>query len=145
MPDSIEPSIGRYGKGAKPVPLARINRVVVDPERRAKGLPVVGAAHKHHVGRASPGRHHAGQHVNVIVSRAAGAINRQEQLSIQSCWIDSPAADVATHVDGGASVTSWLLAPDLCIARALAKELADCLAADKQAPIGFSVQRSVYR
>ena len=145
MPDSIEPSIGRYGKGAKPVPLARVDGIVVDPERRAKGLPVIGAAHKHHVGRVSPGRHHAGQHVNVIVSRAAGAINRQEQLSIQSCWIDSPATDVATHVDGGASVKSWRLARDLCIARALAKELAESFAADKQVAIGVYVQRSVYR
>src|SRR5438445_12267782 len=116
MPDSIEPSIGRYGKGAKPVPLARVDGIVVDPERRAKGLPVIGAAHKHHVGRASPGRHHAGQHVNVIVRGRAGSVNSQEQLSIESCWIDSPATEVATHVDWGYSVKSWCLAPDLRIA-----------------------------
>ena len=37
VPDSIEPSIGRYRECAKPVPLVRINRVVVDLHRRAEG------------------------------------------------------------------------------------------------------------
>ena len=59
------------------MPLIR-KAVVINPVRRAEGEPAVGAAHKHHVGRRSPGRHYAGQHVNVVVSRATGAINRQE-------------------------------------------------------------------
>ncbi len=59
MPDSIEPSIGRYCECAKPVPLARINRIVIDLDRRAKGCSPVRAARKHHVGCASTGRHHA--------------------------------------------------------------------------------------
>lgn len=37
IPDSIEPSIGRYRERAKPVPLARVNRIVIDLDRRAKG------------------------------------------------------------------------------------------------------------
>ena len=30
IPDSIEPSIRRYGKCAEPVPLAGVNRIVID-------------------------------------------------------------------------------------------------------------------
>src|SRR6266852_4230416 len=51
----------------------------------------------------------------------------------------------ATHVDGGASTKSWRLAPDLRIARALAKECAESFAADKQVAIGVYVEGSVYR
>ena len=113
IPNSIEPSIGRYRKCAEPVPLARVNRVVIDLVRRTEGYSAICAAHKHHVGCASPGRHHAGQHVNVIVSRTTGAINRQETQSSQSCWIDSPATEVATHVDRGywSKVGVW---PPIC-------------------------------
>ena len=52
--------------------------VVIDPHGRAEGQSAVGAAHKHYIGCASPGRQDACQHVNVVVSRAAGVINRQE-------------------------------------------------------------------
>jgi hypothetical protein len=78
VPDSVQASIGRYRKCPKPVPLARVNRIVIDLVRRAEGQPAVRAAHKHYVSRASPGRHHAGQHVNVVVSRTSGTIDRQE-------------------------------------------------------------------
>src|SRR5213594_1525167 len=37
VPNGIEPSIRRYRKRAEPVPLTRINRVVIDSARRAKG------------------------------------------------------------------------------------------------------------
>ena len=66
------------------MPLARIDGIVIDLVWRAEGQSAVGAAHKHHVGRAAPGRQHTGQHVNVVVGRAAGAINRQEQHSSKS-------------------------------------------------------------
>src|SRR4029077_16905523 len=36
IPDSVEPSIGGYCECAEPVPLVRINRVVIDLDRRAK-------------------------------------------------------------------------------------------------------------
>jgi hypothetical protein len=52
--------------------------VIIDPHGRAERQPAVGAAHKHYIGCASPGRQDACQHVNVVVTRAAGAINRQE-------------------------------------------------------------------
>jgi hypothetical protein len=37
IPNSVESPVGRYRKCAKPVPLVRINRVVVDLHRRAEG------------------------------------------------------------------------------------------------------------
>ena len=78
IPDSIQAAVGRYRKCSKPVPLVRINRVVIDFDRGTKGGSVVCAAGEHHVGCASPGRYHAGQHVNVVVSRTARLINGQE-------------------------------------------------------------------
>ena len=78
MPDSIEPSIRGYCEGTEPMPLAGINRVVVDLDWRAEGRSVVRAAHEHHVGCASPRRNNAGQHVNVIVGWTTGAINCKE-------------------------------------------------------------------
>ena len=127
------------------MPLVRINRIVIDLLWCAEGLAAVCAARKHHISCVSPGRNHTGQHVNVIVSRTTGAINRQETLPGQSVWIDSPATEVAAHVDSGASVKSWRLAPDLRIARALAKECAESFPTDKQVAIGVHVERSVYR
>src|SRR6266699_3452920 len=118
MPDSIEPSIRSYGKCPKPVPLAGIDRIVIDPLRRAEGQTAVCAADKHHVGRASPGRHHAGQHVNVVVSRAAGAINREEGLSCESARIYCPTKNqAAAEINWGYLVKSWCLAAKLRVAR----------------------------
>ena len=37
VPDSIQPSVGRYRERAKPMPFVRINRVVIDLHRCAKG------------------------------------------------------------------------------------------------------------
>ena len=99
IPDSIESSIGRYRERAEPVPLTRVNRIVIDLDRRTKGCSVICAAHKHHVGRASPRRRYAGQHVNVIVSRSARVIDRQEQHSIQSRGVYAAAREFAAHVN----------------------------------------------
>ena len=60
------------------MPLSLEVGVIIDPARRTEGQSAVGAAHKHYIGCASPGRQDACQHVNVVVSGAAGAINRQE-------------------------------------------------------------------
>src|ERR1041385_297038 len=131
MPDSVEPSIRSYRECPKPMPFAGIDHVVIDSLRCAEGRAAVGAAHKHHVGGAPPVRHHARQHIDVVVRRAAGAIDRQEYLSVQSRWVDSPAPEEATHVDRSASVKGRRLGRDLRIARALAKEGAESFAADK--------------
>ena len=127
------------------MPFVRIKRIVIDLERSAKGYSAVGAAHKHYVGRVSPGRNHAGQHVNVVVSGTAGTVNCQEQHPGKSYSIDSTATELATQVDSGASVKSWCLTPDLRIARALAIKRAGSFAADEQVAIRIHIQRSIYR
>src|SRR6266403_4740655 len=99
------------------MPFARVDGIVIDFEWCAEGQSVVGAAREHHVGGAASWRHYAGQHVNVVVSRAAGAINRQKQLAVQSGWIDSPTAKHATHVDWRYLVERWRLISDLRVAR----------------------------
>jgi len=82
------------------VPLVRVDGIIVDPLRRAKARAAVGAAREHHVGPVSAGRSHAGYHVNVVISGAAGAINRQEDLPTKSAWIDGAAVNqAAAHVN----------------------------------------------
>jgi len=98
------------------MPLAGINRVVIDLMRRAEGLPAVDAAREHHVGRASPGRLHTCQHVNVVVSRAAGAIHSQEQLAVKARRIYSPTGQLAAEVNRSDPVKSWSLVSDLRVA-----------------------------
>ena len=56
IPDSIKPSVGRNCKCAKPVPLVLRRGIIVDTMRCGEGLTPVGATHKHHIGRATPGR-----------------------------------------------------------------------------------------
>src|SRR5205814_9238817 len=87
--------------------------------------------------------HHAGQHVNVIVSSGAGTIDRKEYHSIQSCRIDSATTDKATHVDGGASVKGWCLGPDLGIARTNAVKGAP-FTADEEIAVGVYIERPVH-
>src|SRR5436190_22936128 len=113
------------------MPLAGINRVVIDLERRAEGQPTISASHEHYVGRAPSGRHHAGQHVNVVVGRSPGMINCQEQHSIQSVRIDSPKAEEATHVDLCDLVKSRCLVSKLRIARAHTIKVAESFTTDK--------------
>jgi hypothetical protein len=45
--------------------------IVIDPVRRAESQSPVRAADEHHVGCASAGRFHTGEHINVVVSGTA--------------------------------------------------------------------------
>jgi hypothetical protein len=64
------------------MPLIVIDRVVIDPLRRAEGLAAVGAAHEHLISPVTLAVwQHASQHVNVIVRARAGTVDRQEYLS----------------------------------------------------------------
>src|SRR5262249_41279315 len=117
VPYGIQPSIGRYRKCAEPMPLAGVERIIIDLERRAEGHATVCAARKHYIGCASSGRLHACQHVNVIISRAARAIDRQEHLPAKSYSIDPTLNDGATHVDRGYSIKSGCLPSVLRVAR----------------------------
>lgn len=67
--------------------------------RRAEGQPAVGTANEHDVGPAA-GRANAGHHVNVVVGRATGTVNRQEHLASQSARVDRATINgAAAHVD----------------------------------------------
>src|SRR5204863_332330 len=110
------------------------------------GESAVCAAHKHHVGCASPRRHHARQHVNVIISRTTGTINCQETLARQSYSINSATTEAATHVDRDYLIKSGCLAPDLRIARTnTLKRRAPAPAADKKVAVRVYVERPIYR
>ena len=126
------------------MPLSR-KAIVIDPVRRAKGLPAVGATHKHHIGGASPGRQHAGQHVDVIVSRAAGVINRQEQLPAKPYSIYPTLNDGATQVNTSVLVKSRCLASVLRVARAHAAKYAPvCPTTNKKIAVGIYIERTPY-
>src|SRR6266478_1892982 len=130
------------------MPLTRVNGIVIDLMWRTEGYSPVGAAHKHHVSCASTRRHHTGEHVNVIVSRATGAINRQEQHSIQTCGIYPPTKQVAAHVDVlGYLVKARCLVPDLRIARANAGKAVQGapFSADKEIAVRVHIERPVCR
>ena len=129
------------------MPLAGIDRIVIDPLRCAEAYPAIGTACKHYVSSIASGGPHAGQHVNVVVRRTARAINRQEQLSAKPARIDCAAENDATaHVDWGNLIKSRRLVPDLRIARALAiKRRATEPATDKKVAVGGHIERSIYR
>ena len=92
--------------------------VVVDPVWRAESESVVSAANEHYVSCASARRHHAGQHVNIVVSRTARVINRQEQHPIQTRRIYPASSQIAAHIDVlGYLVKGRRLCSDLRIAR----------------------------
>ena len=92
------------------MPLARVDGIVVDPHRRAEAGAAIGAAREHHVSPAA--RASAGYHVNVVVRRAAGAVDCQKDLAGKSPWIHRTAVDqAAAHVDCRDLVESGSLRP----------------------------------
>src|SRR5215471_17518727 len=125
------------------MPLGLMVGIVIHSNGRTEGCPVICAAHEHHLGRALRRRHHTGQHVNVVISRAARVINRQETLSGQSRWIDSPAAEVAAHVNRSHLIKSWGLTSELRIARASAVKL-EPFTADEKIAVAVHIERSKY-
>ena len=144
VPDSIQPSIGRYRKCAEPMPFTGIEWIVIDLERRAEGHSTVCAPHKHHVGCASSRRRHACQHINVIVSRAARVIDRQEHLPTKSYSIDPTLNDGTTHVDRGHPIESGCLTPVLRVARTdTVKRRAPAPAPDKNIAVRIHIEGSI--
>jgi hypothetical protein len=145
IPDSIEAAIRCFCERAEPVPLIR-KAIVIDSVRRTESQSAVGAADKHHVGGASAGRLHADQHVNIVVGRAAGVVNREEHHSTKPYSINPALEEAATQADGGVSVKTRCLSGDLRIPRAKAAEC--CSAAsttNKKVTVGIDIKRSVYR
>ena len=81
QPDGIDPPVRRDRERAEPMPFAVIDRIVVDPLRRAEGLSAIGAADEHHVAAVSrTGGLHARQHINIVVRARARTIHREENL-----------------------------------------------------------------
>ena len=129
------------------MPLAGIDRIVIDPLRCAEACPAVGTAGEHHVGRATSGRHHTGQHINVVVGWATGTIDREEKLPAKPDSIYSALDDAATHVDWGHLIKSRRLVPDLRIARTntVKRRAPAGPATDKKVAVGGHIERSKYR
>src|SRR6516165_6307210 len=100
-----------------------VNRVVIEPLRRAKGLAAVCATGEHHVRAvARTVWYHTGHHVNVIVSRTAGTVHCDERLPAKSYSIYPALDEVAAQVYLSDSVKRRRLVPNLSIARANAIE-----------------------
>ena len=68
-------------------------------------------------------------------------VDREETLSGQSSWIDTPATEVATHVNRGYLIKSWCLAAVLSVARSSAVKDA-ALSPDVEIAIAVNVERS---
>ena len=68
-------------------------------------------------------------------------VDRKKTLSGQSGWIDSPATEVATHVDRDYLIKSWCLVSDLRVARASAVKRA-ALPANVEVAVAIHIQRS---
>jgi len=124
------------------MPIVLRVRVVVDPDRRAKGQSAIGAARKHYVSCAAAVREYAGQHVDVVVSGRPGTVHCNERLPAKSYSIYAALNEVAAQVDQGDLVKGWRLVPVLRIARADAVKRAPS-SGDKEIAIGVNVQRSV--
>src|SRR5215469_815986 len=123
------------------MPLVMIDRVVIDPLRRAGGLPTVGATRKHHVRAiASARRHNTSHHVNVIVSRTARTVHCNECLPAEPYSIYSPLNEVATHVNLSRPVKSRCLTAVLCIAGTYTPERASS-SGKKEVAVGIDVHR----
>ena len=122
------------------MPLARVDGIVVDPHRCAEAGAAIGAAREHRVSPAA--RASAGYHVDVVVRRAAGAVDCQKDLAGKSPWIHRAAVNqAAVHVDGSDLVESgcdiWILR----VARTnTPKAAATVTAADEEAAIGGHVE-----
>ena len=127
------------------MPLARVERIVINLNGRVEGLSTVCAADEHHVGGRSPGWQHTAQHVDVVVSRPAGAVNREEDLASQAFGINrARIQQAATKVNNGVSVKSGCLACDLCVARTqAAKSCASGPTTDKNVAVGVYIKGSV--
>jgi hypothetical protein len=143
IPYRVEPAIGRDSECAEPMPLARVT-IVVDRHRRAEGCTAVGAAGKHHIGRAPAEGLNARQHVNVIVRRGTRMIHCKKSLPIQAAWVDPAANQVATHINRSDLIKNRDLVSKLRIAGTRAPKVRS-FAADVQIAVAIYVKRSVYR
>src|SRR5947207_15352303 len=106
------------------MPLTMVDGIVIDSVRCAEASSAVGAAHEHHVRSAgSASWLHTCQHVNVIVCRGPGTVDRQQYLPRQPFWIYQPARNyVAAEVACSNMIKSSNDCPVLCATRPNARQ-----------------------
>src|SRR4029077_7590003 len=118
--------------------------IAIDANGRAKAHAAVGAARNHYIcAIAVARRSHTTQHVNVVVCRTPGAVNRQKYLAYEASRVDRPTNHAASHVHRRNLIKGWRLVPVLCVARANAPEAASAVsAANEEIAISSNVERS---
>lgn len=125
------------------MPFARVV-VVVNSDGRAERCTAIGAAHEHHVSRASSGRLNARQHVNVIVRRGTRMIHCKKSLPIKAAWVDPATNQIAAHINRSDLIKNRDLVSKLRIARTRAPKVKS-FAADVEIAVAVYIKRSVYR
>src|SRR5947209_5452321 len=78
------------------MPFVRVYRIVINPMRCAERSPSIGAAREHHVRAVTAERAYAGYHVDVVIGRAARAVDSKKNLARQSAWIHCASKNQAT-------------------------------------------------
>src|SRR6266404_4272647 len=118
--------------------------IVVDANGGAEAGAAVGAPRNHYIGAIGvAGRSHTAQHVDVVVCRTPGAVNRQKYLAYEASRVDRPTNHAASHVHRRDLIKGWRLVPNLCVARANAPEAASAIsAADEEIAVSSNVECS---
>jgi len=129
------------------MPFVRVDGIIVNPVRCAERCPSIGAAREHHVRAIAAERADAGDHVNVVVSGTAGAVDSKEDLASKSAWIYRAAEnEAAAHVDCRDLVKRRRDSRVLRVGRADTPKTATRIpAADKQVTVAGYVERSPLR
>ena len=110
-------------------------------------MSTVGAAGEHDVGAAATRRLCARDHVNVVVGRATGTVNRQKDLPTQAAGIYRAAVDqAAAHVNGCDLVKARRLGSVSRVGRSNAPKAAATIpTANVEVAVGGHVERSPLR
>ncbi len=121
--------------------------IVIDADGRAEACAAVGATREHHIGPAAVTRWpHAGQRINIVVSRPAGTVNPQELLADESSWIYVSTNHAPTHVHGRNLVKGWRHSRVLRIGRTDAPKTASAIvAANEEVAVASHVKCSPTR
>ena len=81
------------------MPFVRVNGIIVNPLRCTERCPSISAARKHHVRAIAAKRADPRYHINVVIGRAAGAVDSNENLTSESARIHRAAInEAAIHV-----------------------------------------------
>ena len=128
------------------MPLAGIDWIVVDSNRRAEAGTAVGAAREHDVGAAA-GRANAGHHVNVVVRWPPRTIHSDEYLTGKPAGIHRATVNqAAAHIDCSDLVECGRDIRILRVRRSETPKRAATIApTNKEVTVGSHVERSPLR